>query len=276
MKTILSIQSQVSFGAVGNTLATMVANVMDIDIATVNTISLVAHPGYGIRAGGITSDTDLSSILTAISTLDLWADIGMITTGYMAEVSQVGLTHTAINNAKSHLLTSPLSVLIDPAFGDHGRHYNDKGIAHAIRDQLLPVADIITPNRFEASFLSGMDITDATTAVSAGRTLLSRYGNMTTVIITGIIQDNQSMDILIQGDQIMHHTAPRLDHNANGFAGGGDLFASLLSGYLMKGVDMAKAFQTTADMTGRILKHLDKQKERDISRHAIMACFNDG
>ena len=44
----------------------------------------------------------------------------------------------------------------------------------------------------------------------------------------------------------------------------------------MKGVDMAKAFQTTADMTGRILKHLDKQKERDISRHAIMACFNDG
>ena len=82
------------------------------------------------------------------------------------------------------------------------------------------------------------------------------------------------MDILIQRDQIMHHTAPRLDHNANGFAGGGDLFASLLSGYLTKGVDMGKAFQTTADLTGRILKHLDKQKERDISRHAILTCLN--
>lgn len=276
MKTILSIQSQVSFGAVGNTLATMVANVMDIDIATVNTISLVAHPGYGIRAGGITSDADLSSILTAISTLDLWADIGMITTGYMAKNTQVGLTRTAIDSAKSRPLASPLSVLIDPAFGDHGKHYNDAGIAHAIRNELLPVADIITPNRFEACFLSGMNIADATTASSAGRTLLSRYENMKTVIITGIVQDSQSMDILIQRDQIMHHTAPRLDHNANGFAGGGDLFASLLSGYLMKGVDMGKAFQTTADLTGRILKHLDKQKERDIFRHAIMACFNDG
>jgi pyridoxal/pyridoxine/pyridoxamine kinase len=52
MKTILSIQSQVSFGAVGNTLAIMVANAMNSDIATINTISLIAHPGYGIRAGG--------------------------------------------------------------------------------------------------------------------------------------------------------------------------------------------------------------------------------
>ncbi len=58
MKTILSIQSQVSFGAVGNTVTHMVAHLMDIDIAAINTISLVAHPGYGIRAGGAASDDD--------------------------------------------------------------------------------------------------------------------------------------------------------------------------------------------------------------------------
>ena len=80
MKTILSIQSQVSFGAVGNTLATMVAHLMDVDIATVNTISLVAHPGYGIRAGGAASDADFSSILTAISSLDLCVLSGSLIT----------------------------------------------------------------------------------------------------------------------------------------------------------------------------------------------------
>jgi pyridoxine kinase len=268
MKTILSIQSQVSFGAVGNTLAIMVANAMNIDIATINTISLIAHPGNGIRAGGITHDDDMAAMLAAIPALDLWDNIGMVTTGYMARAEQARLTRDAIDAGKT---ITPLSVLVDPAFGDHGRHYNDTSIAHAIRDQLLPVADIITPNRFEASFLSDIDITDTTSATTAGQTLLAHYPCMSAVIITGIVQDNICMDILIRADHIRQHTAPRLSHNANGFAGGGDLFASLLSTYHMQGHDMDMAFSRTADLTARILRHLDKQEKRDITRQAIAA-----
>lgn len=270
MKTILSIQSQVSFGAVGNTLATMVAGVMNSDIATINTISLIAHPGYGIRAGGAINDDDMAAMLDAISALYLWDHIGMVTTGYMARAEQVRLTRDAIDAGKA---ITPLSVLIDPAFGDHGRHYNDTSIAHAIRDQLLPVADIITPNRFEASFLSDIDITDAASATAAGQALLADYPQMSAVIITGIVQDKSCTDILIQPDHIQQYHAPRLAHNANGFAGGGDLFASLLSGYHMQGHDMGVAFAKTADQTARILSYLDKQKKRDITRQAIAACL---
>lgn len=272
MKTILSIQSQVSFGAVGNTLATMVAGVMGVEIAAVNTISLVAHPGYGMRAGGSINDDELAAILTAISSLGLWDNIGMVTTGYMAKQSQVRLVREAIEKGRT---ATPLSVLIDPAFGDHGRHYNDTAIANAIREQLLPTADIITPNCFEASFLSNTDIMDADTATVAGRVLLSRFENMHTVIITGIIQNDQCLDMLIQRDHISQHLSRRLNHNADGFAGGGDLFSSLLSGYLIKGRDIISAFQATASQASAILSFLDKRKERDITRLAVSECLNN-
>tara|TARA_E500000178_G_scaffold257036_1_gene253551 strand:+ start:876 stop:1697 length:822 start_codon:yes stop_codon:yes gene_type:complete len=268
MKTILSIQSQVSFGAVGNTLATMVAHAMDVDIAAVNTISLVAHPGYGLRAGGAADDADMEAILSAIGTLDLWDRIGMVATGYMAKESQVLLTQHAINQGKNKR-KPPIPILVDPAFGDHGRHYNDTAIAYAIDRHLLPLADIITPNRFEASFLSGIDIFNAATAATAGREILAKYPDMQVVIITGIIKHEHCLDMLIRRDDISEHSAPTLTHNKNGFAGGGDLFASLLSGNLIKGHGVDQAFAETARQASQILSDLDKRQEKNITRQAI-------
>lgn len=268
MKTILSIQSQVSFGAVGNTLATMVAHTMDVDIAAINTINLVTHPGYGLRAGGATNDADMEAILSAVGTLDLWDRIGMVATGYMAKQSQVLLTQNAINQGKDQR-QHPMPILVDPAFGDHGRHYNDTAIAYAIQRHLLPLADIITPNRFEASFLSGIDIFNASSAATAGREILAAYPDMQVVIITGIISDENCLDMLITHDNISEHIAAKLTHNKNGFAGGGDLFASLLSGYLIKGNHIDQAFTETARQASLILSDLDTRKEKDITRQAI-------
>jgi len=276
MKTLLSIQSQVSFGAVGNTVTSMVAAQMDIPLAAINTINLVAHPGYGIKAGGSLNDTDFNSILAAITKLNFWADIGVIATGYMAKQQQVEAVSETIKIATSD--HPHLPVLIDPAFGDHGRLYGDVAIADAIRDLLLPLASITTPNRFEASWLTGMDIHDANDARHAARHMLDQYPQLNTVIITGITPNtpnkDECLDIMQSRTGQDEHKAPLLTHHPHGFSGGGDLFAALLAAHIITGHDMAAAFSRAATLTSAILQHLDHHQQSDITGLAIKSILS--
>ncbi len=271
MKTLLSIQSQVSFGAVGNTVSHMVAAQMDIPLAAINTITLVAHPGYGIKAGGSLSDADFNAILAAITALHFWTDIGVVATGYMAKQQQVEAVAETIQVAASD--HPHLPVLIDPAFGDHGRLYGDEAIADAIRDQLLPLASITTPNRFEAAWLTGMDIHNTDDARAAARQLLDQYPQLNTVIITGIIPNTpdagECHDIMQSRTAEDDHKAPLLTHHPQGFSGGGDLFAALLAGHMIKGDDMGAAFSLAATQTSAILQYLDRHRQSDITGVAI-------
>ena len=271
MKTLLSIQSQVSFGAVGNTVTSMVAAQMDIPLAAVNTINLVAHPGYGMMAGGSISDTNFNAILTAITTLNFWAEVGLISTGYMARQQQVHDVAEMIKTATSH--HSGLPVIIDPAFGDHGRLYGDVAIADAIRNHLLPLASITTPNCFEAAWLTGIDINNADDAKRAALTMLDTYPQLDAVIITGVIADASNeakcLDIMHKRDRQYEHKAPKLIHHSQGFSGGGDLFASLLASYIITGDSLAAAFTSAAQQTSAILQHLDHIKQSDITGLAI-------
>jgi pyridoxine kinase len=271
MKTLLSIQSQVSFGAVGNTVTSMVAAQMNIPLAAVNTINLVTHPGYGIIAGGSISDTNFKAILTAMPKLDFWDEVGLISTGYMARQQQVHDVAEMIKTAASE--HSALPVLIDPAFGDHGRLYGDVAIADAIRSHLLPLARITTPNCFEAAWLTGIDIQNADDAKRAALTMLNTYPQLDAVIITGIIADAANgakcLDIMHMRDSQYEHKAPKLIHHPQGFSGGGDLFAALLASYIITGNSITAAFTSAAQQTSDILQHLDHIKQSDITGLAI-------
>jgi len=277
MKTLLSIQSQVSFGAVGNTVTNMVAAQMDIPLAAINTINLIAHPGYGLKAGGSLSDADFNAILKAITTLNFWSDIGVISTGYMARQQQVIAVAETLKTAASH--HPELPVLIDPAFGDHGRLYGDVAIAEAIRDLLLPLAHITTPNRFEAAWLTGIDIHNAEDAEQAAFQMLDHYPLLEAVMITGIIpqtpHDTKCLDIMYSRTTKSEHNAPLLTHHPHGFSGGGDLFAALLASYVIKGDDVAAAFSKAAQHSSDILQYLDRQGQSDITGLAITRILDD-
>ena len=151
MKTILSIQSAVSIGAVGNTMANMVLAAMGHHIARVDTIQLAAHPGYGFVAGGSLQHQDFADLIAGLDGF-IGQTIEGVMTGYMAHADQTKAMGGLLAKIKaSH---PDLPVLIDPAIGDHGRLYVDETIAKGMEIHLSCHADIITPNRFELEYFS--------------------------------------------------------------------------------------------------------------------------
>ena len=90
MKQILSIQSAVTYGFVGNSVAAPVITTLGMQPLLIDTIFLAAHPGYGTIAGGPADQTQFSAILEALTTLRVLPQIDNVMTGYLGDAGQAG------------------------------------------------------------------------------------------------------------------------------------------------------------------------------------------
>ena len=158
MKQILSIQSSVTLGFVGNRVAAPVLTAMGHHPLAVDTIALAAHPGYGSRRGGVPANDDFTEILGALSLFDALGGIDFVITGYLGKAHQASPIKETLNNWRRQV--SGGVYILDPVLGDSGNLYVKPQIAESLQAELLPLADIITPNRFELGFLAGYVIND--------------------------------------------------------------------------------------------------------------------
>jgi pyridoxine kinase len=264
MKTVLSLQSSVTFGAVGNTMATAVLAAMGHHCACADTIQLIAHPGHGIRAGGTISDKDFSAMLDGLANLGFESRIGAVMTGYMGTPRQVSI----IADFLSRMIAAEpgLDVLVDPAIGDHGRLYVDDDIATNIEEKLIPLATIITPNSFEFGRITGITDMAADRALPAAAAVLKKYSRLQGIAVTGAgyPADDRISDFWIDRNGHKTHEAPRLIHQKDGISGGGDLFAALLMGMRLSGHGWSDAFENAAPLCRRIIDDVDQADVIDI------------
>ena len=98
MKQILSIQSAVTYGFVGNSVAAPVITTLGMQPLLIDTIFLAAHPGYGTIAGGPADQTQFSAILEALTTLRVLPQIDNVMTGYLGDAGQAGPIYSMIQN----------------------------------------------------------------------------------------------------------------------------------------------------------------------------------
>ena len=96
MKQILSIQSAVTCGFVGNSVAAPVITTLGMQPLLIDTISLAAHPGYGTIAGGPADQTQFSAILEALTTLRVLPQINSVVTGYLGDARQADPIHSCL------------------------------------------------------------------------------------------------------------------------------------------------------------------------------------
>ena len=269
MKTILSIQSAVSIGAVGNTMANMVLAAMGHHIARVDTIQLAAHPGYGFVAGGSLQRQDFSDLIAGLDRLDIGQSIDGVMTGYMAHVDQTKAIGTLLAKIKSSHPDRP--VLIDPAIGDHGRLYVDETVAKGMESHLFPHADIITPNRFELEYFSHQAITSKDDAAHASRKILAQHHQLKGIAVTGIASDGGEIsDGWITRDDAVFHQGAALHHQPKGLSGGGDLFAAILMGDYLKSLDWGDAVAQSSPKAQAILHQSDAPGQGQIQPQAII------
>jgi pyridoxine kinase len=166
---VLSISSQVAYGPVGNTAAVPALHAAGFTVLQVPTIILSHHPGFGKPAGVRLPAQEIGAILAGIDAQGMLAGCVGALTGYFASADQVKAASHALAAAKAR--NPALLLLVDPVFGDDGRLYVGQDVAEAMRDELFPLADIITPNAFELAWLAGRTVSNSAEAQAAAAAL---------------------------------------------------------------------------------------------------------
>ena len=264
MKTLLTLQSSVLHGYVGNETAAVIYPSLGIEIARIDTIDLTAHPGHLTEAAAPLSDARLHELLQGFCSLPAAASLKAVHSGYLATTAQATCLASCLS-ALRNSSDSPVIYLLDPVLGDSGKFYVDESIASVMRDNLLPQAQIITPNAFELSILSGKRITDAHSAIEAGRDLLQIGPDI--CLATGIKTADAISDILILKDGTSYHFhAPA---HKDGVSGAGDCLAALFFGLYLTGSDVKIAAEQASATTRHIMSKATDSRDMPLfsNRH---------
>ena len=263
MKQILSIQSSVTLGFVGNSVAGPVLTAMGHHALLLDTIALAAHPGYGQKSGHVPTPADFANILQSIEGFEALGEIDLVITGYLGDARQITPIQQTITTWQAQ--NKDAIYILDPVLGDAGTMYVSPDIAAGIATELLPIASIITPNRFELEFLSKIEIHDLDSAITAGEALLAAHPTLQAVIATAI--RNEAPDDV--GDLLIGRKTPPLWLPAqNGFEisprnipGGGDLLTAMLAGHLADGLDLTQAVSKASQTAQTIIAHSDSTRD---------------
>lgn len=198
------------------------------------------HPGWGKPGGGPVAAKRLAEMWDAISEQGLVFDA--VLTGYMGERDHIDLSARIIQSIRTS--NPKAKIWVDPVMGDHGSLYIPEARANAIRDQLVPLADCITPNLWELSWLAGQ----ALTSPSAIRKSTAAYG---AVLVTSVPDGDKIGAAWTSGQNSLicsHDKFASVPH------GGGDSLAAILLAHHLRGNDEATALKTALGSIFDIMK----------------------
>lgn len=269
---ILSIQSSVTRGFVGNRVAALALQALGHDVWPIDTVTFSNHPGHGGFRGRVTDAALIGELLAGMREHGGLAACDAVLTGYLGAADQGPAIRQAITAVRA---ANPRMVFVlDPVIGDHGpqggRVYVKPGIAEFLRDEALPQADILTPNAFELEFLTGEQANDTAAALGTVARLRKRLDGRVRqggalVVATGLsLADRPRGRLSILGAdsagawRIEH---PAIDHPAYG---AGDLFAALLLGRLLSGEPAADAAARAASAVHAVIERTAAADSKDL------------
>ncbi len=235
---ILSISSQVVYGHVGNCATVPALQALGFEVLALPTVLLAHHPGHGAPQGRVLPVDEVAALLDGIDAVGALARADGVLTGYLGLPGTATVAADAVTRLRRH---NPGALyLCDPVIGDNGRVYVRDGVEQAIRELLLPLADVLTPNHFELERLSGHPVSTLDQVVHAARVLLASGPKV--VVVTSVQHDRVGADevetLAVSADAVWAAASPRLVRVPNG---GGDLLAALLLGRLALGSSLPDA-----------------------------------
>jgi pyridoxine kinase len=250
--TILSIQSSVAYGHVGNSAATFPLMRLGVEVWPVITVHFSNHTGYGSWRGPMLAASDIAEVIRGIDERGVLGRVNAVLSGYQGAEAVGAEVLRAVALVKER---NPAAVYCcDPVIGDIGRGvYVRPGIPEFMRDQVIPAAQIVTPNHFELDFLTGRTTTtlvEVVAAANALRELGPEIVLVTSTVLEGTDPDQITMLAVTAGGAWTVST-PCLKRT---FTGSGDLTAALFLAHLLDGDDAGQAMGRTADAVYSLLK----------------------
>jgi pyridoxine kinase len=222
MARILAISSQVAHGHVGLSAIVPALHALGHEAIALPTVLLSNHPGHANVAGSPIDPGLLTRMIDALGANGWLGQIDVILSGYLPSVAHVEFVAATV--ARVRQLRPTCRYLCDPVLGDDPKGlYIDKDAASAICQLLLPLADVILPNRFELAWLSNEPVTSPVEAVCAARSL-----GVATVIATSIPSATGSLlTMQIDANRAIACEVARRTSVPNGT---GDLLSALIAG----------------------------------------------
>ena len=232
-------------GHVGNGAARFALQRLGFDVWALPTVLLSNHPGHGKFRGETVAAVRLSELIEGLAEHGWLGRCAGLISGYLGAADQAGVVADAVRRVRA---ANPTALyLCDPVFGDDDGAYARLGVAEAMARDLLPLADIATPNRFELSSLTSQRIECPADAVRAARRLGVRE-----VVATSVpCGDGRIGSVAVTAGEAWMTSTRRL---ANVPSGTGDLLSALYLGARLGGEAVAGALQRASSSVHAIIE----------------------
>lgn len=262
VSTILSIQSSVAYGHVGNSAATFPLMRLGHEVMPVLTVHFAASTLYGEPHGPLLTPSQVGEVIGGLDSLGFLAGVDAVLSGYQGAPAMGAEILDAVARTKA---ASPDALyLCDPVLGDVGRgFYVLPGVPEFMRDEVVPRADIMTPNQFELEFLTGRACRTVADVLAAATHLLDRGPRI--VVVTSVVAPDLDADqihmLAVGADGAWLVSTPRIDQT---FDGSGDVTAAVFLAHYLATRSVSDALGRAASTLYGLLK-----ATFDLGRHEL-------
>lgn len=248
---VISISSHVVRGTVGNRAVVFALESLGFPVWSMPTVTLPWHPGHGAATRILPPPEAFAALMDDLARAPWLGEVGAIVTGYFGSSDQIEPVARLIEAVKA---ANPKALyLLDPVTGDDGRLYLPEATLAGIRDRLVPLADIATPNRFELEFLTGLELTDNQHLIDAA----SALGPPCVVVTSAYPMLRGGIgSLLVDGYQAVLAEHRLIEDAPHGL---GDLTSAVFLARILSGFPADKALQTTTAAVYEILARTTKR-----------------
>jgi pyridoxine kinase len=259
---ILSIQSHVAYGHVGNASAVFPMQRLGVEVWPIHTVQFSNHTGYGAWKGRVFDGNMIEEVMEGISERGVLPSCDGVLSGYMGSAD---IGHAILHSVERVRAVNPKALYCcDPVIGDVGRGvFVRPGIPEFMREQAVSAADIVTPNQFELELLTDIQIRTIADAHRAVATL--RDAGPKVVLVTSLLTEDtpdDAIDLLAaDGQGAFRVRTPKLDVSVNG---AGDAIAALFFVHFLREQSAAEALAKASASIYGLLKRTREAGSREI------------
>jgi pyridoxine kinase len=263
---ILSIQSHVVYGHAGNSAAVFPLQKLGHTVWAINTVEFSNHTGYGAWTGRVLDAALAGELVQGLADRGVLFKTEAVLSGYMGDAGVGKAVLDAVERVRAE---NPDAVYCcDPVMGDVGRGFYVKpGIPEMFKNEVIPKADIVTPNQFELEALTGIKVVDMD---SAHKAILSLHAMGPKVVLVtsfkgaGDAENKPHIDMVVSnGEDLFRSRTPELFFPFS-MAGSGDLTAAVFLSHFLKMKNVKRALERTTGSVYGIMSATCRAKSREL------------
>ena len=265
---ILSIQSWVSYGHVGNAAAVFPLQRLGFEVWAIHTVQFSNHTGYGAWTGPVFAPEMVAELIDGIEARGALPSCGAVLSGYLGSGGTVAAVVDAVQRVRA---ANPDALYCcDPVMGDSGRGvFVRPELPELIAAQAIPEADIVTPNQFELELLTGQTVQTLPQALSAAHALRGRLrgSGPRVVVVTSLVREDapsgsiETLAVTAQGAWLCRTPLLALDPPRNGT---GDAIAALFFGHYLRSGQAGEALSLSMSALYALLELTHAAGTREI------------